>query len=348
MAIQNKIDITDSSKANINFLVYDNRSGSTYLSALLAGFPEIGVTLESPFLFYLLTSKEKYYTESEIDRSLRRIYSDPKFNEWDVPRHDLRKRLLDNLPLSKKDFICFIFAAYFDHNKPQSRCWIYKGCSPHWIKKLREIFPESKFIFIYRDGRGVFCSKKRSINPYTGNIMEKDPIRAARMWSTYNKIINNLHFQDQIIKIKYEDLIMNVERELKKLYHYLLGGQNFPVGYSISSRSYYAQIPIKQTPLHPNVCMKPSKSRIDAWKDEITYAEAYLYEKTANKILSQLGYEIQYINRSRSEIEEREIKSLYMRILSYRCLHYLRRVRFYSSRPMEAVWNLIYKIRTRY
>lgn len=44
----------DTSKANINFLVYDNRSGSIFFAALLVSFDEIWVSPESPLTLSLI------------------------------------------------------------------------------------------------------------------------------------------------------------------------------------------------------------------------------------------------------------------------------------------------------
>ena len=335
--------------ASINFLISDNRSGSTFLSALLDSFDEIGVTLESPILFYLITGKKIYRTEYEINRMLKHIYADPKFNEWDVPPRNLKKRLIDDLPLSRRDFIysvleAYFNEAYFNHKKP--KCWIYEECSPWWMKEIKEALPEAKFIFIYRDGRAVFSSKKRAISSYTGEVMDIDPIHAARTWCRFIDIIEKMPFQNDIVRVKYENLIIQTKIELEKLYNFLFGERYTGRDYNIDTVGYYSKIPASQVHLHHNVAKKPLKSRIDGWKDEITYAEGYLYERAAGRMLTQMGYELQYLNKSMSEDDKKELKLLYMKRFYWRCLHLARRFLFYSSH-LDAIWRLIYKIQKR-
>ena len=146
----------------LSFLIYDNRSGSTFLSALIDSFEDIGVSIESKILQPLLTGKETYRTESEIDHILEIIYRDPQFVDWGIPGQSLKRRLVRHLPLGKKDIIYVILETYFNRVKPNSKCWVYKNSNPYILRRIRRIIPDAKIIYIYRDGRAVFSSKKRS------------------------------------------------------------------------------------------------------------------------------------------------------------------------------------------
>lgn len=335
-----------SEKDCLHFLIYDNRSGSTYLSAMLDGVAEIGVSLESRVLFSLMSGKDKYGSEAEIDTKLSQLYADPRFGEWNVPIAYLRDLLVRSLPITKKDFVYLVVKSYFDIYKPRAKCLIYKGSSPYLMKELKQIFPEAKFVFLYRDGRAVFCSKRRSISLNAGDVMARDPIRSARMWSRYIAMVNRMPFQNDIIRVKYEDFIIDTNVEFEKLCKYLLGDNYFGGACTPDTAGYHGKIPSSQAHLHRNVVKKPLRDRIEGWKSEITFAEGYLYEKAAKNVMRQMGYQVQYIDRSMSENDRREIQRLYMKIIFYRCRHLARRLLFHSSQPRGAISMLIYKFRS--
>lgn len=338
----------DTSKANINFLVHDNRSGSTFLAALLDSFDEIGVSIESAVLFYLLKGKKKYETKSDILIALKHIYSDPKFREWAIPENELKTNLLKKLPVSNKEFLHIILKTYFSIHKPNSKYWIYKGGSPYFITKIKSLLPEAKFIFIYRDGRAVFSSKKRAINLTSGDIMEKDPIRAAKLWSRYIDIVDTLADQNDIIMVKYENLICNTEKELQRIYKFLTGEKcTSNKKCAIDTGNYKKKIPRSQIHLHKNVGQVPLKSRINGWKEEISYAERYLYEKVAHNMLKKMGYELTIFEKKSKNIK-REIRQVYVRIIFYKLIHYYMILKYYSLRPMDMICKLGLRIHTAF
>lgn len=333
---------------NINFLIYDNRSGSTYLSALLDSFEEIGVSLESPILFNLLTGKPIYKNESEINNTLNYIYADQKFRDWDIPEQPLKNRLINNLPLTKGDLIYFILENYFSLKKPNSKCWIYKNSSPYLIKRIKCTFPAAKFIFIYRDGRAVFCSKKRSISLNTGDVMENDPILAARTWSRHINIVDKTTIDCDIAKVKYENLIRNTEKELKKLYQFLIGVEPTERLLNIDPTSYYKKIPSSQAYLHKNVGKKPLMSRIDGWKNEISKKEGYLYEKEAYITLKKMRYEIYFYNKRYPERFNKELYLYTIKLFFQRGIRKFERLLFLISRPTYAWKKVITKFETKF
>jgi hypothetical protein len=337
-----------SKHSNINFLIYNNRSGSTYLSSLLDGFDEIGVSLESPVFFDLITGKPLYRAEAEIDEVLLHIYADRKFNEWSIPREDLKRRLLENLPLTKRNLVYLILETYFHQIKPGSFCWICKIGNPHLIKEVCRVFENAKFIFIYRDGRAVFCSQKKTFSRNIGDVMEKDPVRSARTWSRYLKVVKKMAAQATIITVKYEDLIQNTEEQLKKIYRFLIGDEYRKELSIINSTNYFNKIPRSQSHLHPNVGKKPLVSRIDGWKSELSYIECYLFEKTAYYDLKEMGYELYHYNAAGKSGHKIQLMVFRMKLFFKRIMTWIKKLSVLIRQPAFAWKKIIIRLETRF
>jgi hypothetical protein len=322
-------------------MVYDNRSGSTYLSALLDGVDDIGVTLESRLVFEVIKGRKLYGKRSHIENMINRICTDPKFLEWAIDMEELLQRLCSKLPIKNDEFFYNIIEMYFKIQKPQSKYWIYKGCDPYFAKAVKDIFPYSKFLFIYRDGRAVFSSKKRS----RGKAMERDPIQAAKIWSRTINVMDSLEFQDDIIMIKYEDLIEDTENEIQRIYAQIANTHpSAKTNVIINSKRYNSRIPGSQAHLHQNVSRPPLKSRINGWKNELSYAERYLYEKEACETLKQKGYSDIIWRLPKSKNEKKQIMLMYLNIMYYKFAKWAKRTRYYGKRPLE----LLYILKTRF
>ncbi|NEQ76176.1 MAG: sulfotransferase [Okeania sp. SIO2C9] len=87
-----------------------------------------------------------------------------------------------------------------------------------YLKEIHKLFPEAKFIHIIRDGRDVAESLKRVF------LGPKSIYGIAHRWREYvitfdefKKTINS----DQFLEIHYEDLVLDLENQLKKIKYFL-------------------------------------------------------------------------------------------------------------------------------
>jgi hypothetical protein len=299
---------------SVNFMVYDNRSGSTMVAALLDSFDEIGITLESPRPIWLLVQKKSYRGLNEAKKALSFLYADRKFREWGIARQQLEERIVENLPLQPQGLFQLLLQSYFESQKPQTKCWIYKGVYPYAVARIKQIFPKAKFVFVHRDGRAVFNSKKRTFSRKINDIMENNPDQAAKTWISYFAILEKLTGRDDFVEVKYENLVCDTSQELSRMASFLMGNECRQTSGSNSSQSYQSKIPVSQSHLHPNIGKPPMISRIDAWKKEMNWAEIYIYERRAHLFLAKKGYDVFYYGKSLSEKEAREVKMLDLKL----------------------------------
>lgn len=274
------------------FLVYASRSGSTYLGSLLDCYDDIGVSLESLFIYYLLNGPDQYSTKSEIDGALDYFYEDDRSKEWDLDRDQLSLHLENALPLTPPGLLQEVLKVNFEKRKPSAKIYIFKGCSSRFMHRLVKKFPNTKVVFVYRDGRAVYASQKKSRVPYANRVHSTNPIITARSWVRWFEVIEDITARGaSVMQVKYEDMIGEVEKVIPAVHRFLTGNIESDTPVSFETKKYSRRIPTAQSDIHQNVESPPLKSRIDGWRTELPEHEIKSFEKAAGAMLIAHDYE---------------------------------------------------------
>ena len=285
------------------FLVYASRSGSTYLGSLLDSYDDIGVSLESLFIYYLLNGPDRYSTRSEIDGALDYFYDDNRSREWNLDRDRLALRLEKALPLTPPELLHEVLGANFEERKPSANTYIFKGCSSRFMHRLVKRFPDTKVVFVYRDGRAVYASQKKSRAPYTNHVHSTNPILTARGWVRWFQVVDEISANGaSVMRVKYEDLIGEVEEVVPAVHRFLTGKAEPDTTVSFETREYARRIPSAQSEIHQNIESPPLKSRIDGWRTELPDYEIKSFEREAKEMLVLRGYELSAKSRGKKII----------------------------------------------
>ena len=280
----------------ITFLCYLNRSGSTYLAKLLDEYEEIGVTIESPFPDGIIYKELIIKNKKQLVKKVLNVYNF-KFKEWGISPKELIKIILkkNKYPVKFHEIFFDIIKLYLDKNKPNSKKYIYKSSWNYLInhKKVFKNYPNSKFIFIIRDGRAIYNSQKKSLASNNLKPMSENPIKTALLFKKISKCLKSLRCNDWLYVVKYENLIKNKEKEIDNILKFL--------GVKTTTKTktkdlYYKKIPEKQKHLHNNLNKPPLKERIYAWKKELKKEEIYIFQKVAGASLIDFGYDIIDVN----------------------------------------------------
>lgn len=197
-----------SQRPKLIFLLSLPRSGSTLLQRILASHPEIETTSELWFLLpfvYTLKDSGVYAQYSHV--SLSNAMPD----------------LLEKLPNGKQDYFdalkLFAETIYAKLSLQNSKYFLDK--TPRYyliIEELDKIFPEAKFIFLFRNPLATLSSMIESffdgkLGDYRHKIdIYKGPIVLASGYKT---------LQHKSISIQYEKLIEQPEETIKYLCKYL-------------------------------------------------------------------------------------------------------------------------------
>ncbi len=267
---------------DFGFLLYDSRSGSTLLSALLNQYEGIYVSHEIKYVSQILDHPTEIQTNDDLEKLLDHLYSFVQMNEAGIDRHALRAQL--DAPMDKRSLIAAIINFQFrDH---QNEFCLIKHAPVRYLDRLKDLFPELKYVHIVRDIRGVHASKKKTISTY-GRPMSTNVIKSARYWN--QKMQRILKAKAPVHHVRYEDLVTDEETTLKTVLAHL--GMASPVRTG-SVHDYSERIGGTQRSLHGNLAKGVLSSKAQSWKKELTPNEIRALETDCKAMLSQWGYPI--------------------------------------------------------
>lgn len=276
----------------IVFLMYENRSGSTFLASRLDLHPEIGVTIETEAFADLLETGASIRDAADVDRVVATFFGDEKFGQWGIEREELRAALAAlGAPADFEAILRTVLDLHF-RSGPLSY-YLVKGTRlTHHIARLRREVPTARYLHILRDPRGVFGSQKQSVGSYTARAMNEDPRDAARRWAANARRVDRVTGPD-LMEVRYEDLIADYDRTMDAVRRFV-ARDDLPAlaaAGDFDGEAYLARIPEDQRHLHRNLLRKPRADRIEAWREELTDTEIALSQSGAGEMLAAKGYD---------------------------------------------------------
>lgn len=307
----------------IHFLAYLNRSGSTLLAKKLNEFKDISVGIE----LKEKKSAKKFFAVSEkvLDYWLDQVYLDKKFQYWNIDRKELKQKLFAcPKPIYFHDFLKVALKLYFK-NDP-AKIILHKG--RYYLNRINEVdnyFPGAKHVFIDRDPRAIYNSQKKSIDSTTKKVMNDDVIRFALGYKRNQKRIKYIQkskaYKNDLLIIKYENLIRNEEYELDKVVKFFNTSKERK-----PQNNYFDKIPNEQKYLHENLKKGNLNNRIDAWKKELETGEIKLLNIALKYELLSNNYEIYKYNFFTDIFEFTLIKSILNFYLKYLPKHLIKTI----------------------
>ena len=258
------------------FMLYDSRSGSTFLAAKLNRIPKFYVTKESHFV-----SKVFGFSGKSINALIKELFLERQFRDSIVDKEGLVNKLLNCYnPLDKKLIIETILRFQLNHDISDGDIIIIKHSPWRYFDEINSIWPNTKYIALIRDPRAVFESKKRSITSF-GFPMENNPLLAAKKWKNRLVLINGI---SNIVLVKYENLVKNFDVSLKRIGRYL------DVSISEVNLNKIYEVGLSQNHLHQEILSAPKLEYLAKWKVELSVHEVAIIEIFCKSFMSQFGY----------------------------------------------------------
>lgn len=274
------------------FLLYVNRSGSTYLASRLAELPGVVVTLESEALRGLLLSPRPICTQEECAGFLQQLFAEPKFQQWGVSPEALHRALqAAPRPLTREQLLRTLLRLLPGGDR--AHCFVLKV--PRLLESLpraRALLSDCKVLHVVRDPRAVFASQRRSISSRTGRPMVRDAVTAGLRW---RRAMEALAVADlpQVLEVRYEDLVTSPQSSLDRVVQFLQldsAEQSAYADAGATGGDYLARIPQDQRHLHTNVGKAADPSRINRWASELSAGDVWLLERACGRVMAGRGY----------------------------------------------------------
>lgn len=208
------------------FVLGNPRSGTSMFRLMLNSHPGIVVPPECGFLEWL---SEEYSGKSLgpalYERFARDVYCSKKFSTWGMGFEELLGFIETASPKNYRELCLSIYLCYA-MKKDKSPIMVGDK-NNYYIEKVQvvdSLFPESKKIFIIRDGRDVACSyralnKKNARSIYYPKLSYSIK-EIAEEWKTNAKTAHAYQARGALV-IRYEDLLLDAEEKLREVCGYL-------------------------------------------------------------------------------------------------------------------------------
>ena len=275
-----------------NFLLCSERSGSNFIVKILNAHPKICGPSPNHLIRVISLNEKNYGKLGDLNNWKTFIhdvlfYVESQMAEWktSVTADEILEKcnLGDSISLIK-----YIFEKEANSNN-KSELFIKENQLYNYIDWIHERFPRSNYIYLVRDVRDVALSWKKSSN-HPGAIK-----KAVEVWKNdqinflkHYKKINEL---DRGILIKYENLIINPESELKKICEQL------NINYNDEMLNYYKdKLTIKNAIKieNWNNLSKPViKNNYNKFKDELNDWEIQYIEYQCRELMQLFDYEFE-------------------------------------------------------
>jgi hypothetical protein len=278
------------------FIVGVGRSGTTLLRLMLDAHPELAIPSETHFLAYVA----QHAHELDCDRLVDTMTRSATWPNMAIDAADFARAVDAVQPFSVAEAIRAFYRLYARQlGKPR---WGDK--TPPYRSSMHDIehlLPEARFIHVVRDGRDAALSY-RGLWFGPGDDIEAQ----ARFWVEQ---IGRARAQSATLRhyleVRYETLVMEPERELRRIADYLeLPFHPAMLDYHRSAEARLAEMTqpfgppgappvdlVRFLSIHERVKTAPDPRRIARWREEMPDAERARYEAIAGPLLADLGYE---------------------------------------------------------
>ncbi|MCW8940558.1 MAG: sulfotransferase [Flavobacteriales bacterium] len=287
----------------VNYIIGIGRSGTTLLTSILGTHPEINTIPENYFVtfFYNSFKNKTYFKPSEL----------LLIHEFNLLFNKLQPYIGYGYTLNKEnDFLqqpfignyhelCKCFYKFFKHKTNHSvNAPIIIDKNPSntlYCKKLLELNPNAKFIFITRDYRANILSRIESVHIRPSSVAYN-----AIRWNYFMSKALKFEKQhsNQVLKIKYEELVSHPENTLDRIFSFLKIEQYSTDNLQVNEE----QAIVKDLTNHSserlnkkyNDLIKPiNTSRLDSWKTNLAYEQLILSDYICKRFGKKLGYKPQ-------------------------------------------------------
>lgn len=213
------------------FVIGNPRSGTSLLRIILNSHESIVVPPECGFVQWWYTKYQNWNKNSDISEFMADLKTSKKIETWHLDFEKLQIFLNKESPETYESLVFSIIKFYGLSNKSNSEIQVLGDKNNYYINHLdvlKNISPSSKFLFIIRDPRDIYCSYKKIAELSTNSkYVPQLPQSIEEFNKSWYK--NQIGIQDFIEDIpekeyyflNYEDLIFKPEITLSKVCNFL-------------------------------------------------------------------------------------------------------------------------------
>jgi hypothetical protein len=284
-----------------------SRSGTTLLGSMLGAHHACICSPESHFKVAILRKMVSDYHHINLKEVMSFTTKHWRFQIWDLPL------ALENIEAEASgngygDMLNWLVSQYAQHeDRNEARIWVdHTPENISYATTLTELFPNSKFIHLVRDGRAVAAS----IMPLDWG--PNSIIKSARWWMrmvSFGLAAESCLPSNRIMRVKYESLVADPESTLQSICQFL------KIPYEPAMKDAKGFRPPRYTiRQHRFVGSKPNRQATNRWKTTLSPREIEIFEHQTRNFLTYLEYPMEYgvkaIGPSWGEVQRGKQKEL--------------------------------------
>jgi hypothetical protein len=274
------------------FIVGKGRSGTTLLQLLLDAHPNMIIPIESRFFINLYSKykNKKKWSASTIASFLSDLFTDNKIQLWKLNRNQLKRTLLAHAHLL--NFNRAVKLVYLSYPSPfEKKQLLLVGdknpVNTLFLNSIHQVFPKAKYVHMLRNCGDNVLSHRRVFK-------QQNVVLIAQKWVLYNRIISAFKAKrpEQVYTLRYEDLVMTPEVELKKLMHFLA------IPYSPEVLNFHEKVAEHQSlassvvkKYHPHIFQPVTTNQVGLWRHEMNEKELEQLDYIAGEMGEKYHYE---------------------------------------------------------
>jgi hypothetical protein len=276
------------------------RSGTSLLAVMLDSHPELAVPPETSFVGMVATLqgsseilRQGFFDIVTADRIVISNWSD-----FGLDKDALWRRLEAIEPFTVAAGLRDFYAMYAE-SQGKPRCGEKTPAYVFMMPQIAALLPEAHFIHLIRDpGDTALSWRKTWFAPSQDlRVLGEEWRKHVEAGRRAAKLVR------RYVEVRFEELVLHPERELKRLCEYLLlpwdpvmldyGAQGAARVERLQGRR-HARGPMipreERTRIHANLSRAPDAARLDVWRREMTAAERSVLEDAAGPLVRELGY----------------------------------------------------------
>jgi hypothetical protein len=268
------------------FVVGSGRSGTTLLRLMLEQHPDLAIPPESYFPISMRRRVPRYVSAAgfDLDAYVSELLRNVRFQDWDLHESVVRARLHGVEPIDWPEAIRRTFALYAE--KVGKRRY---GDKTPWfimrITELSELFAESRFVHLIRDGRDVALSiREMTWGPSRVPALAEFWAKRIRIGRTEGARLG----ADRYLELRYEDLVQDPTGELRRVCTFL------DLDYREKMLAYAEREPsavlAREREQHRHLS-KPVTKGLRDWRTQMSSHDVAVFEAVAGRELVACGYE---------------------------------------------------------
>lgn len=281
-------------KAKSLFVIGNPRSGTSLLRIMLNSHKNITIPPECGFIHWWYSSYKGWEKTSSISDFIKDFKTSKKIETWGIDFRKLENYLKDKTIEDYSTLVKFVIEFYGENKLNKTTQKILGDKNNYYIKYLDElnsIMPSSKYLFLIRDPKDVFCSYRgiselKSDSKYIPKLPNEIKPFINEWCDNHNQVLNFIDNTNDINYhiVFYEDLVLDTEKTLLEINDFL------DIDFDNNMLRYfeYNDEPIELLGWKKKTLKPPDSKSVGGYKNKLTKSEISEIDDKTNYIIKLL------------------------------------------------------------